>query len=191
MTFSGREEMSDVVNASESSDATVGVTVGVTDQQSLVCLKKKPTADRMQRAKEIFLTALAECGNVTYAASRAGIPRRTVYALRKKDEEFAKAWRESADIGVRILEDEACRRAMEGVETPVFYQGKEVGVVRKYSDTLLMALLKAHRPEKYADKYRIEQDHDGNFGEAMSRIIQRKRQRSVKKTAAGEEENGS
>jgi hypothetical protein len=47
------------------------------------------------------------------------------------------------------LEDEAVRRAYEGVERPVFQGGKQVGVVREYSDTLLIFLLKALRPEKY------------------------------------------
>ena len=49
-------------------------------------------------------------------------------------------------------EDEAVRRAHDGVDEPVFYQGKACGVVRKYSDTLLIFLLKGRRPEKYRDR---------------------------------------
>ena len=55
------------------------------------------------------------------------------------------------------LELEARRRAVEGTERPVFYQGGEVGYVREYSDTLLIFLLKAHRPNKFRE--RVEHEH--------------------------------
>ena len=35
---------------------------------------------------------------------------------------------------------------------PVFYQGNVAGHVQKYSDTLLIVLLKAHKKELYGDK---------------------------------------
>ncbi len=44
------------------------------------------------------------------------------------------------------------RRAVEGVIKPVFHQGKRVGTLRVYSDSLLMFLLRARRPEKFADR---------------------------------------
>jgi hypothetical protein len=47
------------------------------------------------------------------------------------------------------LEDEAVRRAYEGWLKPVFYQGRQCGAVRRYSDKLLMFLLKGWRPERY------------------------------------------
>jgi hypothetical protein len=67
------------------------------------------------------------------------------------------------------LEAKARRRAVEGMETPILYQGKmcytdeidpKTGEVRKserplstrrYSDALLMFLPKGARPEKYRD----------------------------------------
>lgn len=42
------------------------------------------------------------------------------------------------------LEGEAYRRAVIGVEEPVFHKGQRVGHVRKYSDTLLIKLLEAN-----------------------------------------------
>jgi hypothetical protein len=65
-------------------------------------------------------------------------------------------------LAVGALEDEALRRAVEGVEEPVYQGGKQVGVIRKYSDALLMFLLKAARPEKYRENYSIR--HDGQSG---------------------------
>lgn len=48
------------------------------------------------------------------------------------------------------------RRAREGVDEPVFYQGDECGSVRKYSDTLAIFLLKGAMPEKYRENTRME-----------------------------------
>ena len=41
---------------------------------------------------------------------------------------------------------------MKGIEEPVYYHGKEVGTVRRYSETLLLMFLRAERPEKFAEK---------------------------------------
>ncbi len=42
---------------------------------------------------------------------------------------------------------------MEGVEEPVrWYKGEAGGMVRKYSDVLLIFLLKGLRPDKYKDR---------------------------------------
>ena len=51
-----------------------------------------------------------------------------------------------------VLEWEARRRAVEGYEVPVFHQGVEVGSVRRFSDLLLIFLLKHRRPEIFQDK---------------------------------------
>ncbi len=48
-----------------------------------------------------------------------------------------------------VLKDEAIRRGYEGWREPVFYQGHQCGTIRRYSDRLLMALLKLGKPEKY------------------------------------------
>jgi len=51
---------------------------------------------------------------------------------------------------VAALESEAVRRALSGVPVPVFHQGRECGSTVKHSDQLLMFLLKALKPERYA-----------------------------------------
>jgi hypothetical protein len=51
-----------------------------------------------------------------------------------------------------MLEDEAKRRAHDGIDEPVFYQGEKCGVVRKYSDNLLIFMLKARRREKFSER---------------------------------------
>ncbi len=107
--------------------------------------------------KEIaFLAALAATCSVTRACGAASLGRRTVYEWREADPEFAARWDDAKRLGVEALEDEGIRRAAEGVNEPVFYQGAECGTVRKYSDTLLIFLLKAHNPEKYRENSKIE-----------------------------------
>jgi hypothetical protein len=70
----------------------------------------------------------------------------------KTDPDFAAAFDEAVKLGTAALEDEAKRRAFEGCDKPIFYQGIQCGTVREYSDTLMIFLLKAHDPEKYAER---------------------------------------
>lgn len=110
-----------------------------------------------------FLESLIEYGNVSHAAKQIDMARSYMYEYRDKDEAFKAAWDEAVDISVEAMEKEARRRAVEGVEEPVFYQGDECGTIRKYSDTLLIFLLKAHKPEKY--KERTQQDVNLSYTE--------------------------
>jgi hypothetical protein len=103
------------------------------------------------RRKKRFLDAFARCGVLTYAARAAGISRVTVYAWQEHDPEFAAALREAAIESTEALEREAYRRAHGGVLQSVYQQGQRVGQVRKYSDVLLIFLLKARKPEVYRD----------------------------------------
>jgi hypothetical protein len=119
------------------------------------------TKDTAKKRREKFLLALAECANVTKACVTSGLLRRTAYRQREADEAFAGAWDKALDEGAGILEDEAVRRAYEGTLKPVFYKGEECGAIREYSDTLLIFLLKAHKPEKYKDRQHVEHDIKG------------------------------
>lgn len=102
--------------------------------------------------KRAFIAAYAECGTVTRAAEIAGIDRTMHYDYLKSDPDYAKACEAAYEQAGERLEQEARRRAVEGVKKPVFYQGKECGVVNEYSDTLLIFLLKGAKPEKYKER---------------------------------------
>ena len=110
--------------------------------------RKKLTKDRIQT----FLSELVATGSVSRAASATGMPRNALHELRVADPAFAKAWDEALDGAMDAIEEEARRRAIEGTEEPVFYQGKQIGLVRKYSDALLMFLLRAHRPTRFGER---------------------------------------
>lgn len=106
-----------------------------------------------KRAK--FLEKVKEFASVTKACEAVAISRTAIYELKGKDPEFAEQMELAQDVGTQRLEDEAVRRAYEGYDDPVYYQGERVDVVRKYSDTLLIFLLKGRAPEKYSDRVNV------------------------------------
>jgi hypothetical protein len=106
---------------------------------------------RTPEKAQMFTRSLAETGSVTAACRAAGISRVTAYGWRKRDPTFRNGWDAALAMGADALEDEARRRAM-GWDEPVFHDGRQVGTVRRYSDTLLIFLLKGLKPEKYRER---------------------------------------
>lgn len=109
--------------------------------------------------KALFVAALAKSPNITAACQRAKVSRSWAYAQRTDDPEFAAAWDEALEMALDKAVGEAYRRGVEGVITKIKYTpdgSKVVERTREYSDTLLMFLLKAHRPEKYKETVRSE-----------------------------------
>lgn len=88
--------------------------------------------------KERFLNALRNSGNVRAAAQAAGITRENAYQYRNRSKEFRAEWESAMEDAIDVLEAVAFRRAQET------------------SDTLLIFLLKSHRPERYADRVRLD-----------------------------------
>lgn len=160
-------------------------------------------------AVERFCEALANTCNIGRACEAAGVTRTTACAFREENADFDALWTQAERIGVTALEDEAKRRAFEGVEEPVVYQGVfmrryetridpatgkiEVDMwgdpkyhpvydtsgrhlpqtIRKYSDSLVGLLLKAHDHDKYREHSKVEVD--GNVNLASALIAARKR----------------
>jgi hypothetical protein len=109
--------------------------------------KPKRTPDGDAR----FLVALENGHAVGAACKAAGYARSRVYAWRREDAAFAAAWDAASGIASDLLEEEADRRGRDGYDEPVFYRGEESGARRKYSDGLLLARLKALKPEHYRE----------------------------------------
>lgn len=109
--------------------------------------KKKDIADWETRKTLVkFILELERHGNATRALKVSRAARGWVYRWRQKDAEFHDAFEEARTCGSEILKDEAWRRAHDGVQQAVWYQGEGVGFVQKYSDTLLMFLIKQADP---------------------------------------------
>lgn len=77
---------------------------------------------------------------MTAACKAEGIARSSYYLWLADDPDFAKAVDDALESGTDLLEDEAKRRA--------------VGL--SGSDTLLIFLLKARRPDKYRERHTVD-----------------------------------
>jgi hypothetical protein len=144
------------------------------------------TPPRPRRWEKKFLAALRLTGNHSAACRAAKIDRTTPYKARAEDPAFAAAYDDALAEACDGLELEARRRAHDGVDEPVIYQGQLCGAwvdpagavvardtpgaklvpltVKKYSDALLLALLKAHRPERFKDNVKMEHTGSGPGG---------------------------
>lgn len=112
-------------------------------------------ANRSKRTtarEEKFLAVLRRTCNVSEAAAAAGIGRRTAYEWRDADDAFREAWDDAAQEAADHLEREAWRRAVEGTDKPITFQGQITATYKEYSDRMLELLLKAHRPEKFKER---------------------------------------
>lgn len=121
-----------------------------------MALQKLTTSGRYGGGwQKAYLAALAKDGNVSAACRAAKVSRQAAYNTRRDDEAFRKAWDTALEDFVDGLELTAVKRA------------------RKRSDKLLIVLLGAHRPEKYARRLHIKQSGslDLNHDSALARAV--------------------
>lgn len=136
-----------------------------------------PLGDRAKLAdpdtRQAFLDTLGRCGSVTDACRAAQVSRTAAYMLREKDEVFRGQWEVAARLGADALEDEAMRRALEGQDKVIVWQGEimedtvvdnETGeakkvarTVKEFDNGLLKFMLAAAKPDKYKQRQAVEQ----------------------------------
>jgi hypothetical protein len=126
-----------------------------------------------QKKKDMFLAQLRLSGHVTNSAQAVGYADATyLRKLRAKDADFAQEWEEAMVAAVEdILEPEAMRRAVNGVQEPVFHKGDVVGYKTRYSDQLMMFLLKGGKPDKYGNNVKVDGEIRGKFGIAAIPVV--------------------
>lgn len=105
--------------------------------------------------KRAFLDIYSDTCNVKEATILTGIGKYVPYQWMKNDPDFRDAFADIKAIVGDSLEAEAYRRAKVGWDEPVYQGGGQVGTIRKYSDTMLIFLLKAAKPEKYRERYDV------------------------------------
>lgn len=94
--------------------------------------------------RQTFLDMLAVTCNVGLACAEAGMSNAGVYALRRRDPEFAALWRDALLMGYDRLEERLLRRAGAGVNDVEFGTGD---VPEEPLDAeLALNLLRNHRP---------------------------------------------
>jgi hypothetical protein len=121
------------------------------------------------KKRKAFIAALAT-GSVSKACEMIGMCRQRLYEVKAIDEAFSKEWDSAIEQGTDALEDEAWRRAVEGVDDPVYFMGTRVDTVRKYSDGLLTLLLKSRRPDKYRE--RTSTELTGKDGKPLAVVVE-------------------
>lgn len=131
------------------------------DRTAALRAQQRVEAARTAAKKKKFLAAYRDLGNVSFAARMAGISRRCHYQWLEQDADYKAAFDDAAEEAADGLEAEARRRAVEGLEEPVFGSlgagagSGVVGHIRKYSDTLLIFLLKGSKPEKFQERHLV------------------------------------
>jgi hypothetical protein len=139
-------------------------------------------AERKAKQQQ-FLDALSGCVSIKEACCISGIPRSTIYLWRDTNKRFKKLLDLANDDANDTIDDEIIRRGKDGVEEPLISMGKlvyreemlrdddgnplldkrghpimepvEQIKVRKYSDSLLLALAKS-RMKKYRDRVDLD-----------------------------------
>lgn len=135
------------------------------------------TSRQTRRRQALFLQHFRIHGNVTFGCREAGVPRPTIYWWQEHDDQFAAAFREAEIEATEHLESEARRRAVDGVvSTKGIYsrQGQLIAeeTETKYSDTLLVFLLKARAPEKYRERVQLQHaDAEGGQLDLASLVL--------------------
>jgi hypothetical protein len=137
--------------------------------------------------QDAFLAAFAKCGVIGLACKNAGIARRTVYTWIDEELEFTDLWESLKEDYVEKLEQEADRRAIEGVDHPVTYEGEITATYKDYSDTLLIFRLKSLKPEKYRDNFHVTGKVEQAFDrETLDAIMKSPKARELARSMAAE-----
>ena len=128
-----------------------------------------------EQVKGFFLEALARRGTVKAACEEVGITRYEAKKERAADPIFDRLWSEAIEEIADLLESEAMRRAVTGYETRTVTrrrekketkkedsegsgavsgetEGEMEQVSQKFSEGLLILLLKANRPDKFGGR---------------------------------------
>jgi hypothetical protein len=91
-------------------------------------------------------------GQVSMSARMIGMSRSTILKFAQKNPSFRLAMNEAIDEAKELALGELLRQGARGWDEPVWYRGKEVGTIRKYSDSCLIRYLQANYPEFRNDR---------------------------------------
>lgn len=122
-------------------------------------VRKKPVVpfslERKQQYLELFRNHPDLKGCKALCAEAVGISMSCLYDHLKRDPEFAEAFEDAFQAFIdENLFIHAVKRARDGVERPIIggkFKDEIVATERVYSDSLMLAMLRAHRPE-FKDK---------------------------------------
>ncbi len=161
-------------------------------------VRKKPPGKNASKSpnelfkRKAFLAAFVECGIVRRAAAMSGFEKTQHYRWLKIDPVYAAEFEEACKQAADNMEDEAIRRARDGLLKLKFHQGQPIIDPRtlpgkenfdpkfpdgqpyfehEYSDSLLIFLLKGAKPEKYRENFDLTSGNKPLPGQAPERVF--------------------
>jgi len=96
-----------------------------------------------------FLAVLALSHSPMMAARAAKVSYNMVVQHRKADPEFEQQCLMAEEHAIQLLHDVTMKSAIEGECEPVYWQGIEVGHIRKVDNRLRIEMLRAHMPKTF------------------------------------------
>ena len=111
----------------------------------------RPRARKPLTWERTFYRSLRRHGTIMRACADAKIARMTWYDAVARHPDMAERADDALEAFADLLEAEAVRRGVHGVEEPYQVRGGVLTTVTRYSDRLLEILLKAKRPRQYRE----------------------------------------
>ncbi|MDT8757917.1 hypothetical protein MZO42_04340 [Sphingomonas psychrotolerans] len=100
------------------------------------------------RRQHDFIMALSEMGTVLRAARAVGMTKQSAYKLRERPgaESFAAAWDCALQMGYDRMFGLAMDRALNGIVTPRFYKGQQIGTRHRFDYRLALSAINTPPP---------------------------------------------
>lgn len=106
----------------------------------------------------MYINAIREHGLSASARALAGVSKKQLEFTIEQNADFAEQLEDALEYSADALEREARRRAVDGYEENVYFKGEYVGTQTRYSDALLIHLLKGRRKDVFGDSTKITGD---------------------------------
>jgi len=129
----------------------------VAPDESIIRQENSYRLTLVQKLNDFLRVLASSTCSVAKACKVVRFNRFLVEDLRTRITAFDSRWREIYAEITDEIEGEAYRRAVKGVERPIFSRdGTEVGTERRYSDSLLALMLQSRRPDPYKPRLATE-----------------------------------
>src|SRR5690348_3501031 len=127
--------------------------------------------DSLTHNQRKFLVAYALLGTLVGAAEASGLSRTNHYTW-MHEPAYRQAFTEAENEAIERAEAAVRQRAIEGVERPVYFQGRTCGSYKVYSDMLALRWLEAKRPEVWKQRIETTTVWDGDLSKLTEQQLE-------------------
>lgn len=121
-----------------------------------------------RKKRQQALVVLAQTGSGIKAARAVNLTPRAIQLARKRHPDFDNNWNLALEVYHEFVAEEKIRgRAVDGVRTPIWYQGSICGYEIKYDSGLTQFWYKANMRDKYGDQSEVKISGNINHGIAI------------------------